>query len=69
MMTKRGCGPTSRGLRRPPPVALGSCRPLESSNWCQNKFSHTPKPQNPKTPKPNKKRYFRKLFNSDLLVR
>ena len=44
IMIKRCCGATSRGLRRPPPVALGSCRPLESSNECQNKFSHAPKP-------------------------
>ena len=44
MMTKRGCGATSRGLRRPPSVALGSCRPLESSNGCQNKSFHAPKP-------------------------
>ena len=44
IMIKRGCGATSRGLRRPPPVELGSYRSLELSNECQNKFSHAPKP-------------------------
>ena len=43
-MIKRGHGATYRGLWRPLSLALGSCRPLESSNWCRNKFFHAPKP-------------------------
>ena len=43
-MINRGYEATSRGLPRPLSVALRSCSCLELSNFCQNKFSHTPKP-------------------------
>ena len=43
-MIETGYGATSRGLRRPLSLALGSCRPIESSKWYQNTFQHAPKP-------------------------
>ena len=41
---KIGYKATFRGILRPPSEALGSCRPLKSSNGCHNKFSLTPIP-------------------------